>query len=108
MIEHAAQFTAAKSPSCSIPARVCHFGPEDLKRFIAQAALDRRHDYEWGYWQQKTGFAVSDVTARSSLGGHSRCGRLDDSYQGADVGGALCEAEAVIDPTGCGDAFALV
>src|SRR5260221_9279655 len=65
MIEHAAQFAAAKIPFIFDPGQgLPMFGAEDLKTFIRQARWVAVNDYEWGLLQQKTGFTVSDITAR--------------------------------------------
>src|ERR1700685_573459 len=65
MIEHAAQFAAAKIPFIFDPGQgMPMFGAEELKTFIAQARWVAVNDYEWGMLQQKTGFAVSDITAQ--------------------------------------------
>ena len=65
MLEHAAQFAAAKIPFIFDPGQgMPMFGADDLKSFIAQARWVTLNDYEWGLLQQKTGFAVADVTAQ--------------------------------------------
>src|ERR1700678_888146 len=65
MIEHAAQFAAAKIPFIFDPGQgLPMFGAEELKTFIAQARWVAVNDYEWGLLQQKTGYAVSDITAQ--------------------------------------------
>ncbi len=65
MIEHAAQFAAAKIPFIFDPGQgMPMFGAEELKTFIAQARWVAVNDYEWGLLQQKTGLTVSDVTAQ--------------------------------------------
>src|ERR1700686_1256222 len=65
MIEHAAQFAAAKIPFIFDPGQgMPMFGAEELKAFIAQARWVAVNDYEWGLLQQKTGFSVSDITAQ--------------------------------------------
>src|ERR1700727_2139112 len=65
MIEHAAQFAAAKIPFIFDPGQgMPMFGAEDLKTFISQARWVAVNDYEWGLLQQKTGYTVSDITAQ--------------------------------------------
>src|SRR5258708_14652139 len=65
MIEHAAQFAAAKIPFIFDPAQgMPIFRGQELKTFIAQARWVAVNDYEWGLLQQKTGFTVSDITAQ--------------------------------------------
>ena len=65
MIEHAAQFAAAKIPFIFDPGQgMPMFGGEELKTFIGQARWVAVNDYEWGMLQQKTGLTVSDITAQ--------------------------------------------
>src|SRR6202453_3456388 len=65
MIEHAAQFAAAKIPFIFDPGQgMPMFGAEELKTFIAQARWVAVNDYEWGLLQQKTGYTVTDITAQ--------------------------------------------
>jgi adenosine kinase len=107
MIEHAAQFAAAKIPFIFDPGQgLPMFGAEELKTFISQARWVAVNDYEWGMLQQKTGFAVSDITAqvdalvvtRGSEGSviHTKTGTLTVP---------CARPRAVVDPTGCGDAY---
>src|ERR1700733_5094176 len=66
MIEHAAQFAAAKIPFIFDPGQgMPMFGAEELKTFISQARWVAVNDYEWGLLQQKTGYTVSDITAQA-------------------------------------------
>src|ERR1700723_3285158 len=63
MIEHAAQFAAAKIPFIFDPGQgMPMFGGEELKTFISQGRWGAVNDYEWGLLQQKTGFTASDIT----------------------------------------------
>jgi adenosine kinase len=107
MIEHAAQFAAADIPFIFDPGQgLPMFGAEELKTFIAQARWVTVNDYEWGMLQQKTGLSVADVTAqvealivtRGADGSviHTR----DRTWEIPCV-----KPRAVVDPTGCGDAY---
>ncbi len=65
MLEHAAQFAAAKIPFIFDPGQgMPMFGGDELKTFIGQARWVAVNDYEWGMLQQKTGWTVSDITAQ--------------------------------------------
>src|SRR5271156_3958208 len=65
MIEHAAQFAAAKIPFIFDPGQgLPMFGGTELKGFIEQATWVAVNDYEWGLLQQKTGLTVSDITTQ--------------------------------------------
>jgi adenosine kinase len=107
MIEHAAQFDDANIPFIFDPGQgLPMFGAEELKTFIAQARWVAVNDYEWGMLQQKTGLSAADVAAQ-----------VDALVitQGADgsvihTGGRTLQIPsakptAVVDPTGCGDAY---
>ena len=107
MIEHAAQFAAAKIPFIFDPGQgMPMFGAAELKTFIAQARWVAVNDYELALLQQKTGFTVSDITAqvealvvtRGAEGSviHTKLGALQVQ---------CAKPRAVVDPTGCGDAY---
>ncbi len=107
MIEHAAQFAAAKIPFIFDPGQgLPMFGPEDLKTFIAQARWVAVNDYEWGLLQQRTGFTVSDVTAQVEALVVTRGAEGSVIYTaGATLNVPCAKPQAVVDPTGCGDAY---
>jgi adenosine kinase len=107
MIEHAAQFAAAKIPFMFDPGQgLPMFGAEELKTFIAQARWVAVNDYEWGMLQQKTGFAVSDITAQVdalivTLGSQGSVIHTRDGTYAIPCAKPI----AIVDPTGCGDAY---
>ena len=107
MIEHAAQFAAAKIPFVFDPGQgLPMFGAEELKTFIAQARWVAVNDYEWGMLQQKTGFAVSDITAQVEALVVTRGAEGSVIYtQGRTLTVPCAKPRAVVDPTGCGDAY---
>ena len=107
MIEHAAQFAAAKIPFIFDPGQgLPMFGAEELKSFIAQARWVAVNDYEWGMLQQKTGFTVSDITAQVDALVVTRGAEGSIVYtQGGTLTVPSARPEAVVDPTGCGDAY---
>lgn len=107
MIEHAAQFAAARIPFIFDPGQgLPMFGAAELQRFVSQARWVTVNEYEWQLVQQKTGWSVAEVltrvealiVTRGAAGStiHTRAGEL--SIPAAAVG-------AVVDPTGCGDAY---
>lgn len=107
MIEHAAQFAAAKIPFIFDPGQgLPMFGAEELKTFIAQARWVAVNDYEWGMLQQKTGFTVSDITAQVealviTLGSQGSVIHTKDGTYAIPCAKPI----AIVDPTGCGDAY---
>jgi len=107
MIEHAAQFAAAKIPFIFDPGQgMPMFGAEELKTFISQARWISVNDYEWGLLQQKTGLGVSDVTAQVDALVVTLGAEGSVIYtQGRELKVPCARPKAVIDPTGCGDAY---
>ena len=107
MIEHAAQFAAAKIPFIFDPGQgLPMFGAEELKSFIAQARWVAVNDYEWGMLQQKTGFTVSDITAQVDALVVTRGAEGSIVYtKGRTLTVPCARPLAVVDPTGCGDAY---
>jgi adenosine kinase len=107
MIEHAAQFAAAKIPFIFDPGQgLPLFGAEELKTFISQARWVAVNDYEWGMLQQKTGFAVTDITAQVdalivTMGSEGSVIHTKDGTYAIPC----AKPVAVVDPTGCGDAY---
>jgi adenosine kinase len=107
MIEHAAQFHAASIPFIFDPGQgMPMFGGEELKTFIRQARWLALNDYEWGLLQQKTGLTAAEVASQVealivTLGSEgSMIYTSGRTYRIPSV-----KPKAVIDPTGCGDAY---
>ncbi len=107
MIEHAAQFAAARIPFIFDPGQgLPMFGAEELKTFISQARWVAVNDYEWGMLQQKTGYTVSDITAQVDALIVTLGPKGSVIYtQGGTVSLPCANPTAVVDPTGCGDAY---
>ena len=107
MIEHAAQFAAAKIPFIFDPGQgMPMFGAEDLKTFISQARWVALNDYEWGLLQQKTGLTVSDITAQVDALVVTRGAEGSEIHTKDQTIQVPCaKPRAVVDPTGCGDAY---
>jgi adenosine kinase len=107
MIQHAAQFAAARIPFIFDPGQgLPMFSGEELQRFISQARWVTVNEYEWELIQQRTGWSVAQLLAHvealivtRGAGGstiHTREGAL--AIPSAAV-------SRVVDPTGCGDAY---
>jgi adenosine kinase len=107
MIEHAAQFAAAGIPFIFDPGQgLPMFDGAELAHFIEQATWVAVNDYEWSMLQQKTGWTAADVA-----------GRVKALIITQGAAGSVIHADgrtweipcarprAVIDPTGCGDAY---
>jgi adenosine kinase len=107
MIQHAAQFAAADIPFIFDPGQgLPMFGGEDLKVFIGQASWVTVNDYEWSLLADRTGWNESDVTNRVAALIVTHGGEGSTVFTAAgklDIPPA--PARAVVDPTGCGDAY---
>jgi adenosine kinase len=107
MIAHAAQFAAADIPFIFDPGQgLPMYGREDLQRFIEQASWVTVNDYEWSMIQQKTGWSERDVLAHVQALIVTR--GADGSVIHTPAGTIAIPAarpQAVVDPTGCGDAY---
>jgi len=107
MVSHAAQLKAAGVPFVFDPGQgLPMFNGEELLRFIDQASWVAVNDYEGRMLCDRTGLSLADISQRV----RGLVVTLAD--QGCDVwenGMATrvpgVKAEAVVDPTGCGDAF---
>ena len=107
MIDHAAQFAAAGIPFIFDPGQgMPMFGAAELKVFIDQATWVTLNDYEWELMQQKTGMMVSDVLAKARALIVTR-GAEGSTIHTQDRTYTIPAAtpKAVVDPTGCGDAY---
>jgi adenosine kinase len=107
MIEHAAQFHAASIPFIFDPGQgMPMFGGEELKTFIRQARWVALNDYEWGMLQQKTGLSAADVASQVEALIVTMGSEGSTIYTGGLTLRIPCaKPKAVIDPTGCGDAY---
>jgi len=107
MLEHAAQFAAAGIPFIFDPGQgLPMFGPEDLAVFIDQATWIAVNDYEWSMLQQKTGMTAEQIVAKVDALIVTQGGEGSSIYtrEGTWTIPAV-PPRAVVDPTGCGDAY---
>jgi adenosine kinase len=107
MIEHAAQFKAAKIPFIFDPGQgLPMFGAEELAVFIDQATWVAVNDYEWQVMQQKTGMTAAEVVAKVDALIVTRGPEGSTIYtQERAWTIPAVKPRAVVDPTGCGDAY---
>lgn len=107
MIEHARQFSEAGIPFIFDPGQgLPMFDGKDLENFIEQADYMIVNDYEWEMTQERTGLSPHQIAQRLKAliitkGGEGSLIYADN--QCLQIPSA--KAEAVNDPTGCGDAF---
>jgi adenosine kinase len=107
MLDHASQFKSAGIPFIFDPGQgLPMFGPEDLAVFIDQATWIAVNDYEWSMLQQKTGLTAVQIVERVDAlivtqgGEGSTIHTRKRSFTIPAV-----KPKAVVDPTGCGDAY---
>ena len=107
MIEHAEQFATLGIPFIFDPGQgLPMFEAADLDRFIEQANWVAVNDYEWQLLQQKTGWTVRDLTLRVEALIVTRGPKGSTIYtQDGEFEIPCAKTSAVIDPTGCGDAY---
>jgi adenosine kinase len=107
MIEHAKQFAAAGIPFIFDPGQgLPMFDGADLRAFIEQATWVTVNDYEWELMQRLTGWSAADITARVAALIVTRGGEGSTIYTAdGEIGIPCAKAAALVDPTGCGDAF---
>ena len=107
MIQHAEQFVAAGIPFVFDPGQgLPMFDGETLRHFIDQATWVTVNDYEGKMLCERTGWSAAEISNRVkglviTLGGQG----CEVWQQGAKTLVAPVQAQAVVDPTGCGDAW---
>ena len=107
MLEHAAQLVAAGIPFVFDPGQgLPMFSGEDLMRFVEQASWITVNDYEGKMLCDRTGWSFAEISQHVkglmvTLGGEG-C-MLWENGQQTHIPGIA--AKAVVDPTGCGDAW---
>jgi adenosine kinase len=107
MIQHAEQFAAAKIPFIFDPGQgLPMFGGDDIKRFVDQATWVAVNDYEWELVQQKTGWTAQDIVQRvqALIVTRGAQGSVIYTPEG-EIQIPCARPAAVVDPTGCGDAY---
>jgi adenosine kinase len=107
MIEHAAQFESAGIPFIFDPGQgLPMFSGEELKQFIERATWMAVNDYEWGLVQQKTGLTQAQITDKVKALVVTRGAEGSVIYTQDRTWTIACvKPKAVVDPTGCGDAY---
>jgi adenosine kinase len=107
MVQHAEQFKAADIPFVFDPGQgLPMFDGADLARFIDQATWVTVNDYEGKMLTDRTGLSYADISRRVqglvvTLGAHG----CEVWVGGEKTVVPPIQAAAVVDPTGCGDAW---
>jgi adenosine kinase len=107
MIEHAAQFAAARIPFIFDPGQgLPILSGEELSGMLSQATWVTVNDYEWELLQQKTGLGARELTQRVSalIVTRGAAGSVIHTRDG-DLAIPCAPAREIVDPTGCGDAY---
>jgi adenosine kinase len=107
MIQHAAQFAAARIPFIFDPGQgLPMFSGEELKRCVEQARWVTVNDYEWQLLQHRTGWQLQEFRQHVAALIVTRGVAGSSIYtRDAEFTVPSARAAAVVDPTGCGDAY---
>lgn len=108
MIQHAEQLKAAHIPFIFDPGQgLPMFDGEDLKRFVSQATWVAVNDYEGKMLAERTGSSLAELSKSHLKGLIETLGAegCNVYVQGEKTHVPGVEASAIVDPTGCGDAF---
>ena len=108
MIEHAEQLQAAGIPFVFDPGQgLPMFNGEELLRFVKQASWVAVNDYEGKMLAERTGQSLAELSRGHLRGLIETLGAegCNVYVQGEVTHVPGVKAEAVVDPTGCGDAF---
>jgi adenosine kinase len=107
MVQHCAGFAAAGIPFIFDPGQgLPMFNGDDLRALIGQASWLTVNDYEWQMVQQRTGWQAADVVkhVKALIVTRGADGSTIQTPQGEIIIPAA-KPQAVVDPTGCGDAY---
>lgn len=107
MIEHAAQFAAAKIPFFFDPGQgLPMFDGSDLNTFLDQATYAILNDYESEMLMSKTGLSLSELADKVDALIVTRGGSGSEIHVGGElIKVASAPISGAVDPTGCGDAY---
>jgi len=107
MIEHAEQFAAAGIPFIFDPGQgMPMFDGADLTRFAEQATFCAFNDYEAKLMEERTGKTMEQLAEMGEAVIVTRGGEGSYIYtKGQRLEIPVAKPEALVDPTGCGDAY---
>ncbi len=107
MVGHAQELAESGVPFIFDPGQgLPMFGGEELRLFVEQASWVTVNDYEWQLLKERTGWDVADVTARVRALIVTRGEKGSLIHTGsANFEIPSARPKAVVDPTGCGDAY---
>ena len=107
MIQHAQQFADAGTPFLFDPGQgLPMFGGDDLKQFIAIATYVAVNDYEAAMIADRTGWTLEEIASHVDALIVTRGAKGSEIYTGGEkLDIAAAKPDAIVDPTGCGDAY---
>jgi adenosine kinase len=107
MVRHAEQFAAAGIPFIfDLGQAMPLFDGEALKTFIRQASYLALNDYEWQVVQQRTGWGTARILEHVKALIVTRGAEGSTIYtQDGEIVIPAAKPRALVDPTGCGDAY---
>ena len=107
MIEHAQQFADANIPFVFDPGQgLPMFDGADLKNFIELATWVSVNDYEGELMQERTGFSAQQIADQVDAFIVTRGGDGSTIFtRGGEIAIPCADANELVDPTGCGDAY---
>jgi adenosine kinase len=107
MVEHAAQFVDAGIPFIFDPGQgLPMFDGDDLKRFVDQATWIAVNDYEGKLLSERTGWTFEQIAGQVEALIVTRGGSGSTIYaDGKQLEIPIVTPGAILDPTGCGDAY---
>jgi adenosine kinase len=107
MVEHAGDLARARIPYILDPGQgLPMFSGEDLLAMLAGARALTVNDYEARMVEQKTGLTVAELARRVEAVVVTRGAEGSEIHTGgAQVRVPAVKPDALVDPTGCGDAF---
>ncbi|MGB9988221.1 carbohydrate kinase family protein [Massilia sp. SM-13] len=107
MLQHADTLSKLKIPFIFDPGQqMPMFTPDQLIDFINKATYVTTNDYEIELLMDRTGLTLPDIAGRLDALIVTRGEKGSEIYtKGARIDIPAVQAEAVLDPTGCGDAY---
>ena len=107
MIEHARDLAAARIPFVFDPGQgLPMFSGDDLLGMLKGARALTVNDYEAHSIEEKTGRPIQDIAATIGAVIVTRGGEGSTVYaEGRSIDVAAVKPDALVDPTGCGDAY---
>jgi len=107
MVQHCSQFAAAGIPFIFDPGQgLPMFNGDDLRAMLGQASWVTVNEYEWQMLQQRTGWSSEDVVQQVKALIVTRGAQGSTIYTPEqEIVVPAAQPQAVVDPTGCGDAY---